>query len=237
MKVRSTPVVLALLLLYPVMRLPVRAQEVPEVSEAEPIPEPPTVEEQPEAPGVPPREGLTREDVLWAARLCAHEATWAGREGGAPDCGGIVQVILNRMTDAPRETFTRRLALTTPRFWRGTTTRSWARHLEAGPIRGPLPGWPATWPAASNFTDRWHSVYVRTHAFMTGREGLPCQGTPVNWFSIRVDSRQIAERLATGRFRRVECAGDERNAFLERVTRPTTPPVEVVEVEQIVLGG
>lgn len=264
--VRATCLMLSALLVITSAVIPAGAQEaavaavIPDTGAELPVEAVPV---DPEPEPTPPRPGLTRTDLLWASRLCAHEATWAGRVDGTADCGGIVQVILNRMVEHEArvqeceaegrdgcggpETFTQRLSYTSPRFWAGTTTRSWARLLPAGPIRGVLAGWPADWPAPSNYTARWHSVYTHTHAYMSGREALPCDGTPTHWLGRRTDHDRLQEWLDSGDWREVTCVGEgdlqERNAFLERAPTETTedePAPEVVvapEEAEVVLGG
>lgn len=164
----------------------------------------------------PPFARYTRTEVLWVARLCVHETTWRGGigEGATTDCGGIYQVILNRM--APGETISGTLSRITPRFWRGTTTRSWTRHLIAGPIREDPPGWPENWPDARVFNQRWRAVYTRTRDFMEGREPLPCEGRVEHWFGRETDSERLAEWLSNGRWVEATCRGSQRNAFLTR---------------------
>lgn len=191
----------------------------------------------------PPASWIRPRDVVWAARLCAHEATWAGGVPGSPgvsgtaDCGGIIQVLINRREARwPGEGFEQVVSHTSPRFYGGTTDRPWARVMPATPLRADPVGWPATWPHATNYTDRWHAVYQQTWNYMTGATPLPCDGHVDHWFGRRCDGDRIAAMLATGRWAEVECQSHYTNAEgVDSLTRRTVnaflEPVRPTEVD------
>jgi len=149
-------------------------------------------------------------DIVRASQACVHETTWAGRESGTVDCGGIVQVIQN--SRRPGESFTRALARRMPRFFHGTTDRSWVLGLRPGPVRANPIGWPYA-VSMRAFDSEWNSVYARTRGFMLGTEALPCTLEPVRWFGRTTDSAHLAAALESGNWVEAQC-GESRNAFL-----------------------
>lgn len=205
---------------------PIAAQDAEMVTIAPQEAAPETEVASPES-GRPAPERLpavTREDALLAARACAHESTFAGGRGGTFDCGAQVQVIQTRRHE--HETFSHALLRTMPRFAAHSTSRSWVHYLPDGPIRGEVHGWPYPYPARHD-SDRWHSVFLRVSDFMLGREGLPCEAPPEQWFGRETDSEALQGRLATGRWVETDCNPGGRpetqtlNAYLARVPRHT----------------
>lgn len=157
-------------------------------------------------------------EALWLARLCVHEANWRGGEPEINDCGGIMQVIQNRMRVWGEPEFLDALMRTSPRFFGGRTDRSWARLLEPGVSDDPE-GWPSTWPPFRVYTDDFDLVYDRSLSFVTGALAPPCRGTPRNWLSrTHPRDRAVAHRHVEvlGDWREVRC-GRTINAFYEHV--------------------
>lgn len=152
----------------------------------------------------------SRGDVLLAAQACVHEATWAGGTETV-DCGGIVQVVLNRQNEG--ETFASALRRTMPRFFAGRSDRAWARHLTFGPMRENPPGWPYTTVSIRNYDASWRAVFVRTMRYLEGVEALPCPDPVVGWMGRETDHRALERRLSSG-FWRVSDCGPSRNVFL-----------------------
>lgn len=151
----------------------------------------------------------SRDEVLLAAQACVHEATWAGAQ--TVDCGGIVQVVLNRQNEG--ESFAAALRRTMPRFARGVTSRSWARHLVFGPMAQNPPGWPYSTVHIRNYDASWRAVFVRTMRYLEGVEALPCPDPVVGWMGRETDHRALERRLSSG-FWRVSDCGESRNVFL-----------------------
>lgn len=163
---------------------------------------------------------VTRADALLAARACVHESTFRGGHGGTFDCGAQIQVIQTRRHEG--ETFSHTLLRTMPRFAAHTTSRSWVHYLPDGPIRGEVLGWPYAYPARHD-SDAWGSVFGRVSDFMLGREALPCEDPPEQWFGRRVDHEALQARLDSGRWRETNCnptgvpETQTLNAYLTRV--------------------
>ena len=197
----------------------------------------------------PPAPWIRPRDVIWAARLCAHEATWAGGVPGdagvrgTADCGAMIQVIINRREARwPDENFEQVIAHTSPRLYAGTTDRPWAHIMPQGALRANPLGWPATWPHARNYTERWHSVYQQTWNYMTGATPLPCDGHVDHWFGRRCDGDRLAEMLATGRWTEVACESHYTNeegadSLTGRTVNAFLEPVRPAEVETPPEGG
>lgn len=198
-------------------------------------PEPSLALTPPEGVEPPYDYRFTRADRLLAAQACVHEATWAGAERTG-DCGGIIQVVMERRrgvryVDGRRrraDTFEEALARTMPRFYAGRTTRSWTRFLEAGPLRIDPPGWPYDYPARHH-DESWLGTNQRVAGYMRGSEPLPCSPTPGRWFGRVTDGDALASTLAEGRWCEAIC-GESRNAFLTRcsaltATAETSPEV------------
>ena len=164
---------------------------------------------------------FTRTDRLSAAQACVHEATWAGAEHTG-DCGGIIQVVMERRR--PRETFSRALERTMPRFYAGVTSRSWTRHLPSGPLRTDPAGWPYEYPARVH-DDAWLAVNLRVSRYMRGEEPLPCAPTPDRWFGRTTDGEVLARTLSEGLWCEARC-GESRNAFLSRCRVLSSPATE-----------
>jgi hypothetical protein len=157
-------------------------------------------------------------DALWLARLCAHEVNWRGGEPNINDCGGILQVIQNRMVVWSEPEFLDALMRTSPRFFAGITDRSWARELEPGVIDDP-DGWPSAWPPFRVYSDDFDLVYARSLSYVSGAEALPCRGRPRNWLSrTHPRDREVARRHVEeiGDWREVRC-GRTVHAFYEHV--------------------
>lgn len=174
---------------------------------------------------------FTRADRLLAAQACVHESTWAGAEITG-DCGGIIQVVMERRRPAryvdghrfPAESFEQSLARAMPRFYAGRTTRSWTRFLPSGPLRTNPEGWPYDYPARHH-DDNWLSVNRRVQGYMRGAEPLPCSPTPDRWFGRTTDGAALAITLAEGRWCEAVC-GESRNAFLARCWAATVETAE-----------
>jgi len=215
------------------------APSVPEVSpgSATPAaPEPSLTLTPPEGLVAPYDYRFTREDRLLAAQACVHEATWAGATHTG-DCGGIIQVVMERRRPTryrdghrfPAETFEHALARTMPRFYAGRTTRSWARFLTAGPLRIDPPGWPYAYPARHH-DESWLATNQRVAGYMRGSEPLPCSPTPGRWFGRETDGAALASTLAEGRWCEAIC-GESRNAFLTRCAALAAAAPEVAPEE------
>jgi hypothetical protein len=200
---------------------PVAPATEPAVPVASAEPEPSLTLTPPEGLVAPYDYRFTREDRLLAAQACVHEATWAGATHTG-DCGGIIQVVMERRRPTryrdghrfPAETFEHALARTMPRFYAGRTTRSWTRFLTAGPLRIDPPGWPYAYPARHH-DESWLATNQRVAGYMRGSEPLPCSPTPGRWFGRETDGAALASTLAEGRWCEAIC-GESRNAFLTR---------------------
>lgn len=204
---------------------------------SEPVaPEPSLSLTPPEGVEPPYDYRFTRGDRLLAAQACAHEATFAGAERTG-DCGGILQTVMERrrparLVDGHRrraDTFEEALARTMPRFYSGRTTRSWTRHLPAGPLRLDPPGWPYDYPARVH-DDSWLAVNQRVAGYMRGAEPLPCSPSPSRWFGRMTDGDALTRTLAEGRWCEARC-GESLNAFLTRCAALAAAAPEVAPEE------
>ena len=144
---------------------------------------------------------FTLEDRLVAAQACVSEASWAGGSRTV-DCGGILQVIMERRRTARdgrrAESFADAARRTMRRFFGGLTSRSWALGLGRHPIRANPVGWPEDAPPATHYSDSWRAVYARTQRFIDGEEPLPCSPAPRRWGGRGTDHDSIAVWIADG---------------------------------------
>jgi hypothetical protein len=168
----------------------------------------------------------TEEIGLWLARICVHEANWSAVESDARDCGAIMQVIERRRRRG--DSWIEALMHTSPRFFHGTSDRSWARLLQPGQHRDDPQGWPSDWPAFSNYRERWQGVLENATAYATGELLPPCERAPRNWLSrTHPRDREVAHLHVEVRhdWAVVEC-GNTVHLFFEPVDPVTGEPRE-----------